>query len=109
MKRMLLIAAIAFSAAAYASPDSEWWIADQGGECHSLKVMFPGAQTPEEVHKGLTKRGGGPTIRHVSANVTMLEDPYRNYPPLVIARGWDRCQRIEQSFEEQRSLRLPPE
>lgn len=108
MKALLLLAALAIPAAAHASPDSEWWVADQGGECHSLKVMFPGAQTPEEVHAGLTKRGGGPTLRRVSANVSMLEDPYRNYPPLVLAKGWDRCQRIERSFEEQRSLRIPP-
>jgi hypothetical protein len=106
MKRLLLLAALAISATAHAQSDSAWWIADQGGQCHSLKAEFPGAQTPEEVHAGLTQRGGGPSIKRVSASVTMLEDPLGNYPPLVMVKGFDRCQRVERSFAEQRSLKV---
>lgn len=48
-------------------------------------------------------------MKRISQNVMMFEDPFRNYPPLVMVRGWDRCLRVERSFEEQRSLRLPPD
>ncbi|MEX3764458.1 hypothetical protein [Paraburkholderia phenoliruptrix] len=102
MKAKILLAALAISSAAHASADNRWWVLEPEGGCTSLRALFDGTETPDEVYAVLSKGGGGPKVRHVNKNMTVFVDPGHHYPPMIMIRGWDNCKRGERAFEDAR-------